>query len=150
MFFLSGRLALLICQQICMPHSSIHVRCLTSSTAPPAHLSLIIAWLQHSIIYPVLLGLTDFSSLPVVRSNAKQLLDCLPTYRQVLDDLAAALQGSDPAADMHKLLREQQASELLSTTSGQLLYTLQVGLPDLMSLKCPSVFFFFWLVTICL
>lgn len=84
--------------------------------------------LQHSSIYPVLLGLTDFSSLPLVRANAKQLLDCLPTYSQVLTDLAAALQGSDPAAEMHKLLHVQQPPEAVSSTPGQLLYTLQVML----------------------
>ena len=91
--------------------------------------------LQHSSIYPVLLGLTDFSSLPMVRANAKQLLDCLPTYNQVLTDLTAALQGSDPAAEMQRLLHVQQPSEPVSSTPGQLLYTLQV---ILLSLRCCS------------
>lgn len=81
--------------------------------------------LQHSNIFPVLLWLSDFNSSPTVRAAAKQLLDILPTYDQVSDDLRAALQGSAAAADMQRLLCVQQADELVPGLPGRLLYTLQ-------------------------
>ena len=80
----------------------------------------------------MLLWLTDFGSLPTVRDGAKAVLDCLPTYNQVLQDLGTALQGPQAGADLQRLLDMQQADELIPGLPGRLLYTLQVSLAKLL------------------
>ena len=85
--------------------------------------------MQHASIYAALLWLTDFSSLPSVRATATRLLDFLPTYQQVLQDLTEALQGPQPGADMQKLLLMPLADELVPGCPGRLLYTLQASTP---------------------
>ena len=103
------------------------------SACQQGHMSVINAndtvssWLQHSVVYPVLLALADFCEAPGVRQNAVQLLNSLPTQSQVLADLRAALQSPQPMQDFKKLLYVQQADGALAMLPARLLYFLQAS-----------------------
>lgn len=73
-------------------------------------------------VYDVLLSLADLSSDELVRQNAMQLLETMPTDSSVVQQLTAVLDSKSPCQGMWQLL----VGTGTAAKPARLLYTIQV------------------------